>query len=347
MRLFFRYQKKEIFRIVYLQPETLFRSVEQPVEVPSEKKDEAEPLIKPSAYSSPLAENQSPTTSPSQPCGCGSMSSHNPDGAKMSSFPRSYIYAIGKVVHRFPNRSLEMELVQATGRRPEEETRGQSREQVIHRYLTHKDNRYIARQVCYVLNIEGLETYILVPSDPLDIDRLAEALRPAPRGGEDIDVIIGRRGPLAADEMCNGLMVPIVSVDQIYSFDRDTLMKAIPKRKGVKEDQFKTSSGHLFDRIVQIADNAGATDEHRAMNYLAVRYDEIYNRTQLMENENFTLAGIEVRPSRLSGARKVLDVIFSYENLKANRATQKWFVRVDVTEEFPFLVTPMQQYFER
>jgi hypothetical protein len=26
-------------------------------------------------------------------------------------------------------------------------------------------------------------------------------------------------------EICNGLMVPIVSVDQIYSFDRDTIMK--------------------------------------------------------------------------------------------------------------------------
>ena len=46
--------------------------------------------------------------------------------------------------------------------------------------LTDPDNRYIARQICYVLNIEGLETYILVPTDPLDIDRLAQALRPAP-----------------------------------------------------------------------------------------------------------------------------------------------------------------------
>lgn len=41
-----------------------------------------------------------------------------------------------------------------------------------------------------------------------------------------------------------------------------------------------------------------------------------------------------------------LNKIFSYEN-RANRAAQKWFVRVDVTEEFPFLVSPMQEYFER
>jgi hypothetical protein len=190
-----------------------------------------------------------------------------------------------------------------------------------------------------------LETYILVPSDPLDFDRLAQALRPAPDVG-DIDVIIGRRGSMSSPETCNGLVAPIVIVDQIYSFDRDTLIKAIPKRKGVSEDQFKKTGRELFNHIIQVTDNAGATDEHRALNYLSVRYDEIYHRTQLLQDENYSLTGVDVRPSRLTGTRKVADVIFSYEN-RANRATQKWFARVDVTEEFPFLVSPMKEYFER
>ena len=68
------------------------------------------------------------------------MGSHNPDeGGKMSS--PSYVYAIGKVVHRFPNRSLELELAQATGRRPEEETRGRTREEVVYKALTDPANR--------------------------------------------------------------------------------------------------------------------------------------------------------------------------------------------------------------
>jgi hypothetical protein len=273
-----------------------------------------------------------------QGCSCGS------EGGKM--LPPSYVYTIGKVVHRFPTRSLELELAQATGRRPEEETRGRTHEEVIHKALTDPTNRYIARQICYVLTIEGIETYILVPTDPLDIDRLAQALVPATGGIRDIDVIIGRRGPIASTETCNGLLVPIVMVDQIYSFDRDALMKAIPKRKGESEDQFKKTSEALFNNIIQVVDNAGATDEHRAINYLAVRYDEIYHRTQAAQDENYSFTGIDVIPSRLSGTRKVVDVIFSYEN-RANRAIQKWFVRVDVTEEFPFLISPMQQYFER
>ena len=282
-----------------------------------------------------------------KPCGCGKegCSSCNSEGSKM--LPRSYVYAIGKVVHRFPNRSLEMELAQAIGRRPEGETKGVSHPEVAHKVLTDPDNRYVARQICYVLTIESLETYILVPSDPLDFDRLAQALRPAPDVG-DIDVIIGRRGPMASPEMCNGLVVPIVIVDQIYSFDRDTLMKAIPKRKekGTTEDQFKKTGTALFNHIIQIADNAGAIDEHRALNYLTVRYDEIYHRTQLLQDENYSFTGVEVRPSHLSGTQKIVDVVFSYEN-RANRAVQKWFCRLDVTGEWPFLVSPMQEYFER
>jgi hypothetical protein len=278
-----------------------------------------------------------------KPCACGKQGcSCSSEGRKMHS--PSYIYAIGRVVHRFPNKSVEMELAQALGRRAEE-TRGQTREEVVYKSLTDPANRYLARQLCYVFTIEGLETYIIVPSDPLDIDRIAQSIRPAPDVG-DIDVIIGERREIASPDMCNGLLVPIVAVDQIYSFDRDALIKAIPRRKGTSEDQFKKTGEALFNHIIQIADNAGATDEHRALNYLAVRYDEIYHRTQLAQDENYSFAAVEVRPSRLSGTRKIVDVIFSYENL-ANRATQKWFIRVDVTEEFPFLVSPMQQYFER
>ena len=56
------------------------------------------------------------------------------------------------------------------------------------------------------------------PRDPADMDLLVEAIRPA---SVNIDVVIGMRGPIALPEMCNGLMVPIVVFDQIYSFNRE------------------------------------------------------------------------------------------------------------------------------
>jgi hypothetical protein len=55
---------------------------------------------------------------------------------------------------------------------------------------------------------------------------------------------------------------------------------------------------------------------------------------------------VEVRPSRLVGARNIVDVIFSYTNRQTG-FTEKFFVRVDVTEEFPFLVTRLSPFYER
>ena len=47
--------------------------------------------------------------------------------------------------------------------------------------LSKLENRYLLRQLCLVMTIEGLETYILVPRDPADISLLVEAMRPTPQ----------------------------------------------------------------------------------------------------------------------------------------------------------------------
>jgi hypothetical protein len=254
----------------------------------------------------------------------------------------SYVYAIGRVEARFPNLAAEKEFAQATGRT---ETAGKTDQQTFHAVLSKRENRYLVRQLCWVLTIQGLETYLLQPRDPADIDLLVEAIRPAP-SPNDIDVVIGLRGPLAPPEMCNGLMVPIVAFDQIYSFDRDALIKAIPYPKEVSPEQFGPAAEEVFDRIMQLTDNAGATDEHRALNYLAMRYPAIYAKAAEEFARDFSLSGVEVRPSPLSSTRKIVDVIFSYTNRNTD-FTEKFFVRVDVTEEFPFLVTKMSPYYDR
>jgi hypothetical protein len=41
-----------------------------------------------------------------------------------------------------------------------------------------------------------------------------------------------------------------------------------------------------------------------------------------------------------------VDVIFSFTN-RATDVVEKQFLRVDVTEEFPFLVTKMSPYYDR
>ncbi len=254
----------------------------------------------------------------------------------------SYIYAIGRIEARFPRPSVEKEFAQATGRA---DTAGLTDRQAVQKVLSQRQNRYLARQLCWVMTIEGLETYILVPRDPMDLDLLIEALRATP-SPMDLDCVIGTRGPIAPPDLCNGLMVPVVAFDQIYSFDREALVKSIPKPEKIAATDFVATAEEVFDRIMQMADNAGATDEHRALNYCAVRYQAIYANAADAFGRNASLTSVDVQTSPLSGTRKVVDVIFTYTN-RSTDVTEKYFCRCDVTEEFPFLVTKLSPYYDR
>src|SRR5262249_47552239 len=159
----------------------------------------------------------------------------------------------GRVEPRFPYLSVEKEFAQATGRA---DTKGLTDRQALQSVLSRSENRYLARQLCWVMTIEGLETYLLVPRDPADISLLIEALRPTPTPS-DVDVVLGMKGPMAQPDMCNGLIVPIVAFEQLYSFDRDTLIKAIPRPEKTNAKEFTPAAEELFDRIMQMTDNAG------------------------------------------------------------------------------------------
>ncbi len=271
-------------------------------------------------------------------CGCGCSGGSAPGSAEPV-LP-AYVYAIGRVEPRFPSMSVEKEFAQATGRSG---TAGLSDRQALYSVLTQKSNRYLARQLCWVLTIEGLETYLLRPRDAADLDLLVEAVRPVPRQ-TDVDVVIGLRGPIAPPGVCNGLMAPVVVFDQLYCFEIDALLKAIPRPENIKAEQFEPTAEELFARIVQITDNAGDTDENRALNYLAVRYPAIYAVAAEAFGRNESLTAVDVRPSPLSGLRTVVEVVFSFTS-RTTDVTEQFFVRVDVTEEFPFLVTKLSPCF--
>lgn len=255
----------------------------------------------------------------------------------------THIYAIGRIEPRFPTLGIEKELAQVAATTGD--TSGLTDRQALHSLLSRDENRYLARQLCWVFMVEGIETYILHPRDPLDIDLLLESIRPVPRSS-DADVVIGQMGPLAPPEACNGLLLPIVVFDQLYSFDVDALVASIPQPAEAEVQDFAVVAEDLFLRVAQLADNAGATDEHRALNYLAVRYPAIYHQAAAQLSANSTLAGVDVLPSRLSGPRKIVDVVFSYRH-RVTDVGEEYFVRVDVTEQFPFLVTKLSPYFGR
>lgn len=252
----------------------------------------------------------------------------------------SPVYALGRIQARFPSLDVEKEFNQALGRL---DSKTLTDAGAFHRVLAHSEHRYLVRQLCWVFSVEQIDTYIVIPRNPLDFDALVNATRPSPRP-TDVDAIVGIRGPLAPLSMCNGVVVPIVWFDQIYSFDIDSLVKAIPRPESIPKATFPSVAEELFQRINQMADNAGAIDEHRALNYLAVRYPGIYAAVADAYARDFALSSIYARPSRLSGARRVVDVIFAFTHRQTG-LVENYFVRVDVTGRFPFLVSKISPYY--
>ena len=243
--------------------------------------------------------------------------------------PASYVYALGRIEPRFPRLSVEKEFAQATGRA---ETVNLTDRQTLQRVL--QENRYLVKHFCWVMTVSGLETYIVVPRDPTDLNLLVETLRPSARPG-DVDLVVGMRGPLAPPEMCNGLILPIVAFDQLYSFDRDSLIASIPRPEAIPAEKFGEAASEVFDRIIQTTDNAGATDEHRALNYLTVRYPAIYAAVADAHGRNLSLTAMDVRASTLSGTRNIVDVIFSFTN-RATDVVEKQFLRSMSPRSFRF-----------
>jgi PatG Domain len=274
-------------------------------------------------------------------CGTHSSEAMMQDAPSARAMQSNYIYALGRIEPRFPKLSVEKELAQITGKA---DTAGLTDRQALHKTLSRRDNRYLVRQLCWVMTVQGLETYIIVPRDPADLDLLVESLRSAPTP-MDLDCIIGVRGPIAPPDMC-GLALPIVIFDQLYSFDRTALIHTIPRPTGVSEKEFKPAAEEVFDRMMQITDNAGATDEHRALNYLALRYPAIYANAAAAFAQNKALTAVNVTRSPLSGTRSMVDVIFSYTDRNTD-VTDKQAVRVDVTEEFPFLAKKLSPFYDR
>jgi hypothetical protein len=258
----------------------------------------------------------------------------------------AFVYALGRVVPRFPSLAVEKEFAQATARTG---AAGLSDQQTFEKVLTDRSNRYLVRQLCWIFMVEGIETYVLAPRDPLDLDLLVDAIRPQPNPN-DLDLVVGVLGPLAPPDACGGVAVPIVAFDQLHSFDRAELLDAIPlpasSTSAAAKEQFAATAAELLDRVLQLADNVGAVDEHRALNYLAVRYPAIYARTAEAHEQNSSLMAVEVRPSRLRGVRSIVDVILSYRHRQTD-VVDKSFVRVDVTEEFPFLVSKLAPFYDR
>lgn len=279
-------------------------------------------------------------------CGCGaSAGACTCNEAGLSGF----VYAIGTIEAEYPNVAIEREMQimakhlkvdfepdRDASTRPTEDPRWQ------HAVLSKdpKLTRFLARQLRWRLMVEDFPIFVLSPSDPAFFDDLVDALdrrkyikserrvskravvpkEPLPENpadaAADLDVVVGIAGPRTSEGRT-------VLVDHIFQ---------------LRPDQLAVDGPACFS---QLADNHGLTDEDRAYNFLTARY-----QTPPNQGGGFQLSGMRVTPSRLgSETGRIVRAIYTFRN--ATMAEKEFFVRVDVTNEFPMIASALQPYVER
>lgn len=272
-----------------------------------------------------------------QACGC--------NNGRTNNGITQYIYAIGKLRAAFPSKSIENEFLQAISRTVPTITVPDDK--LFYEILSQGQNLYIAREMCWILQIDGIDAYIVQPRTYVELYNFIVALAPVQQGDKKYDTIIGPLGPIAPPSMCNGLQLPIIVSNQDYHFTFNEFVAQTSIAAKVPTDVVVS----MFESMLSVADNAGETDEHRAINYVTLRYIGIYQLANQMltftsggAEGAYTLTKISAKPSAVQGTRRIVDIIFQYTERNTGELIN-WFVKVDVTGQFPFLVTKLARYF--
>ena len=276
-----------------------------------------------------------PTVTP-QECDCEK-------GESTPAPPPTPIYSLGAIRVAFPNRSLEEQFnaaaraIQAVG----------PSNSLLYQVLSQGEYLYLARDICFIFQVDGIDTYIIKPRTYVEVAQFVTAL--APDLEQPLDGIIGLKGPLAPPEMCNGLQLPLVAVNQSFISNLKEFVEAIASAASVSPELAQS----VLEIILGLTDNTGATDEYRAINYLAVKYLQIYITTaQMLDPAQTTggyqgayyLVGVTAQLAKVQGTRRIINVIFQYRQRDTSE-TAYWFTTVDVTGLYPFLVSKFAPYY--
>jgi hypothetical protein len=258
-------------------------------------------------------------------CGCNTTQSE----------PASFIYAVGSVRPHFPGIAVEKEFCHAWG---QPWPHGGPDLATVYEVLSKPENHYIARRMCWILNFDGIDSLLVVPNDPGDLSLLLGALHARVQKKHDHQLVVGLIGPPAPPWACHGIQLPVVVFDQLLTFNADELIKTLPVPANIPEATFRENGEELLELILRRAHGFGTTDEHRAVTFLAMQYHGIYDWFAQAKAAGESLVNVAVRPSPMSTARNVVDVLLELQNDKT-AAVRRALARVDVTDEFPFLVS--------
>lgn len=284
--------------------------------------------VRPAAPPSPAVQPQ---------CGCGAAAGACSCGVQPADRAPAYIYALGEIKVLFPSLGLQKEFEFAATRLGVAATD-------YYGVLSQPQYLYIAELVCWVLSISDQDVYFVQPRSQTELQDLIGALKPTTDSpGQPTSLVVGLRGPTAPPDYCSGLQLPIVLCNQLYYFDFEAVFATL-KSQDVEAESIKAVM-----EAMDLKPNDGSTDADRALNYVAFRFPEIYQKADELSDPDSTPGGpykivdITTSPSTVESTRTVVDVVFKYQQVSTQEQLF-YYTGVDVTGQFPFLNTPLRQY---
>jgi hypothetical protein len=307
-------------------------------------------------------------------CGCQQAAT---DGASSAPAPPVYVYALGRVRATASSLSVGQELQQANWLNiPPEQIMA-----LQYLVLSQPRNTYLARAMCWILQIDAaqasdkaglpidtfVDAYVIKPQTNVELSTLISALQPLPPTAltdTRYTLMQGLEGPLATQDMCNGLMLPIVVANSIHTFTRGQFVAQIQVAAQVPDQ-----APLLFDQMLQVSGNMGNTPENRAVNWLAVAGFDVFPsviatgamgfdvykvlgamqgfstnaKSPFLVSGTFQFSGLSAALSN-GGTRTIVNVILHFREVITGTVVD-WFCQVDVTGEFPFMARPFSRYY--
>jgi hypothetical protein len=278
---------------------------------------------------------------------CGHPTSQTPAAPSRS---RS-IYAVGRLSPQFPSIGVEKEFIQLAGAT---EHRGPVERELLPRVLGEPDNRYLGRHLCWVFTAQHVDAFVVTPREGSDVGRLVDMVS---SGSDDVlHVVIGSALPVGTDSPCSGLGIPLVVAEQFFAFTLEEFIEALFREQAPGQEPLASTASQTADRahhddhsravvrdvflrLTRRADNLGIADEHRALNYLALRYPALYHMALQAFLDGKTLVGVDVRHN-YSLSRVVVSVRLTFRH-RRDELVERYHCLVDVTEVFPFLASPL------
>lgn len=251
-----------------------------------------------------------------------------------------FVYGVGRLRAEFPDTGVAQEFAQLTG----VDSRAMVRTEDLKDALSRPESRYLARQICWMFSGPGGDVCTVHPRDGDDLDELIDLL--ASDDEDVVEALVG--GPVAPQFLasCTTPGLPAVTPDQVLRFTFDEFVRAMPAPdvKADEEDAYRKVVRDLFAQLTQRGGNVGVSDEHRALNMLALRYPQLYHLAFRVLGEGKALVGVDARGD-IAGDRRVVAVRLVFRDARSH-LVERYHCSVDVTDLFPFLTSSLSQTFD-